>query len=124
MNWTTWIIVGGALLAFVLLKRLGLVAPAKAGELLRSGAIVIDVRSAAEFQARHLPGAVNVPLDALGEQIGRYAPTREQPILLHCLSGGRSGLAKAMLKRHGYVNAFNLGSYGRAEKILSASPRR
>ena len=80
---------------------------------------MIDVRSESEFQERHLPGAINIPLNRLGEEIARRAPNKEQPLLLHCLSGTRSGMGTSALKRMGYQNVFNLGSYGRAEKILS-----
>jgi rhodanese-related sulfurtransferase len=43
-----------------------------------------------------------------------------QPLLLHCLSGARSGIGKGMLKRMGYRQVFNLGSYGRATRILGS----
>jgi len=45
-------------------------------------------------------------------------PDKNQVLLLHCLSGTRSGIAKRQLKSMGYQNVFNLGSYGRAGKIL------
>ena len=114
----TWIVLAGAVAAFLLLKRLTLVAPATAREWLKKGAIVVDVRSEREFQARHLPGAINIPLDQLRDAIARRAPDKEQPLLLHCLSGTRSGMAKALLKKLGYRNVFNLGSQGRAERIV------
>jgi rhodanese-related sulfurtransferase len=47
------------------------------------------------------------------------APNKEQPLLLHCLSGTRSAAGEDTLKRMGYQNVLNLGSYGRAQKILS-----
>ncbi len=118
MNLVTWIVIIGAIIAFLLLKRLGLVSPATARDWLNKGALVIDVRSEGEFQARHLPTAINIPLGRLGAEIGRRAPDKEQVILLHCLSGTRSGMAQAQLKQMGYHHVFNLGSYGRAEKIL------
>jgi len=120
MNWVTWIAVLGAVAAFLLLKRLTLVTQAAAREWLNKGALVIDVRSDGEFQERHLPGAINIPLGQLRDEIARHAPDKAQPLLLHCLSGTRSGLGKGMLRRMGYRNVFNLGSYGRAEKILGA----
>ncbi len=120
MDWWTWVIFGVALVAFVVLKKLTLASPAKAREWLKGGAKVIDVRSEAEFRERHLPGAINIPLDQLRSQIGRHAPDKEQGLLLHCLSGGRSGVAQGSLRSMGYRNAFNLGSYGRAQRILSA----
>jgi rhodanese-related sulfurtransferase len=39
-------------------------------------------------------------------------------LLLHCLSGMRSGMAKQKLKSLGYANVFNLGSLARARKIV------
>jgi phage shock protein E len=120
MNLVTWIVIAGAVVAFLLLKRLSLVTPATAREWLKKGALVIDVRSEGEFQERHLPGAINIPLGSLGDEIARRAPDKEQAILLHCLSGTRSGMAKARLKQLGYRNVFNLGSYGRAERVLGA----
>jgi phage shock protein E len=118
MNWLTWIIIGGAVAAFFLLKRLMLLRPDAAHEWLEQGAKVIDVRSEGEFRGGHLPGAINIPLDRLRDEIARIAPDKEQPLLLHCLSGTRSGLGKTSLSKMGYRNAFNLGSYGRAERIL------
>ena len=119
MNLLTWLIIAVAVVAFLLLKRLTLVTPAAAREWLKKGALVIDVRSEGEFQGRHLPGAINIPLGGLRDEIARRAPDKAQPLLLHCLSGGRSGVGQGMLRQMGYPNAFNLGSYGRAEKILA-----
>lgn len=106
--------------AFLLLKRLTLVRPDTARDWLKKGATVIDVRSDREFRGGHLPGAVSMPLDRLCDEIARIAPNKEQPLLLHCLSGTRSGMGKASLRKRGYHNVFNLGSYGRAERILGA----
>ena len=119
MTIATWIIVGTVIAAFLIFKQVNAVKPATAREWLNKGALVIDVRSESEFQERHLPGTINIPLNRLGEEIARRAPNKEQPLLLHCLSGTRSGAGEAALKKMGYRNVFNLGSYGRAEKILS-----
>jgi phage shock protein E len=120
MDWLTWIIIGGAIAIFLILKRKALVGPETAREWLKKGAKVIDVRSEPEYQERHLPGAINIPLNQLRHEIARHAPNKDWAILLHCLSGGRSGIGKGILKRMGYCNAFNLGSYERAERILGA----
>ena len=120
MNLVTWIVIVGAVVAFLLLKRLSLVTTATAREWPNKGALVVDVRSEGEFQERHLPGAINIPLGRLADEIARRAPDKEQAILLHCLSGTRSGMAKARLKQMGYRNVFNLGSYGRAAGILGS----
>ncbi len=121
MTLVTWIVIVGAVAAFLLVKRLTQVNPAIAREWLSKGALVIDVRSEAEFQERHLPGAINIPLNRLGGEIGQHAANKEQPLLLHCLSGVRSGMGVSTLKKLGYQHVSNLGSYGRAESILGAN---
>lgn len=118
MDWLTWIGVAGAIAVFLGLKRLTLVGAETAREWLRKGALVIDVRSEQEFRGGHLSEAENIPLNRLRDEITRLAPSKEQPLLLHCLSGTRSGMGTAMLKKMGYRNVFNLGSYGRAGKIV------
>ena len=123
MNWLTWTMIGTVITAFLIFKQVNAVKPETAREWLKRGATVIDVRSEAEFQERHLPGTTNVPLNLLGDEIARVAPKKEQPLLLHCLSGSRSAAGEALLKKMGYQNVFNLGSYGQAEKILGAQDK-
>ena len=119
-----WLVLAVVLVAaFLLLKRLTQVSPTDAREWLDKGALVIDVRSEGEFAQRHLPGAINIPLDRLRDDIARYAPDKAQPLLLHCLSGGRSALGKKTLDKLGYQHVFNLGSYGRAEQIVGQKRR-
>ena len=120
MDWITWIVIASAIGVFLGLKRLTLVAPARARECLKQGALIIDVRTKAEFQQQHLPGAINLPLDQLRDEIVRRVPDKSQALLLHCLSGTRSGMGKSVLKRLGYQSVFNLGSYGRAARIVDS----
>src|SRR5512145_1599964 len=107
MNWMFWMILAGIVVAYLAIKRVSLASIRKAQEALRHGAIVIDVRSKEEFQDKHLPGAVNIPLDDLSSEIGRVAPDKSKTLLLHCLSGGRSGIARFSLKRMGYSSVHN-----------------
>jgi phage shock protein E len=123
MNWLTWTMIGTVITAFLIFKQVNAVKPETAREWLKWGATVIDVRSEAEFQERHLSGTTNVPLNRLGDEIARVAPKKEQPLLLHCLSASRSAAGEALLKKMGYQNVFNLGSYGQAEKILGAQDK-
>ena len=118
MDWTGYAIFAGVVLAFLLIKRLGLVGAEAAQGYLRQGAKVLDVRTEEEYRRGHLPGAINLPLDRLQQAIGGQAPDKEQALLLHCLSGTRSGVAKRMLRQMGYRQVFNLGSYGRAARIV------
>ena len=121
MSWSTVLIIGLFLAVFLGLKRLGLVSADAARAYLKQGALVVDVRSAEEFKAGHLPDVLNIPLGEIQDSLPRRVTDKNQVLLLHCLSGTRSGLARRELKSMGYANVFNLGSYGRAKKILNQS---
>jgi phage shock protein E len=120
MNIGTWIVIAGAVVAFMVVKNITQASPATAREWLNKGALVIDVRTEAEYREKHLPGTINIPLDRLGDEIGKRAPDKEKPLLLHCRSGARSAKGTSTLKKMGYRNVLNLGSYGSAEKLLQA----
>ena len=119
MDWSMIWIVAGLLAVMVIWKRLSLIPPAAAREHLREGALVVDVRSAGEFRGGHLPDAVNIPLDELQDGLPRHVTDKARVLLLHCLSGTRSGIARRQLKSTGYQNVYNLGSYRRARQIVS-----
>ncbi|MFA6560508.1 MAG: rhodanese-like domain-containing protein [Verrucomicrobiia bacterium] len=121
MTWIVILAVAGVLAVFGFLKQLNSVTEESAREHLRQGAKVIDVRTTQEYSERHLPKAVNIPLDELKQRIVSEAPNKETVLLLHCQAGGRSGAGTQMLKGIGYKNVFNLGSFEQAEKILGGS---
>lgn len=80
-------------------------------ELKKSGATLVDVRSAAEFASASAPGTINIPLNELGSRLGEIP--KSAPVVLCCASGTRSGMAKLMLKRKGYQNVYNIGTWSR-----------
>ena len=86
----------------------------------RSGALVVDVRTPAEFNAGHLPNAMNIPLDLIESGSPLPLKDRNQVLLLHCQGGMRSAKAKKILNGLGYANVFDLGSYKRAAQIVGA----
>ena len=100
-------------------KRSSQISTKRAVAYLKDGALVIDVRSSPEFSAGHLPNAINLPLEEIEVALPRCVKDKNQVLLLHCQSGMRSGMAKKKLNELGYTNAFNLGSYGRAAKIVN-----
>jgi rhodanese-related sulfurtransferase len=118
MNWSIAIIAGIVFVAFFVWKRLSFVSAEVARKQLAEGAVVIDVRSPEEFRSGHVPNAVNIPLGELRESLPRRVKDKSQVLLLHCLSGGRSGIAQQQIKGMRYQNVFNLGSYGRARQIV------
>ena len=73
--------------------------------------IWIDVRSAEEFNAGHLQGAVNIPHDKIIEGVKAIGSDKDAPINLYCRSGRRAEAALTELKNAGYTNVTNHGGY-------------
>ncbi|HTW79120.1 MAG TPA: rhodanese-like domain-containing protein [Terracidiphilus sp.] len=119
MNWTAVAVAFGLLILLLFLRQRGRISAAEARERLKGGALVVDVRTEGEFAARHLPGAVNLPLDTIADTLPARVPDKDKTLLLHCQSGMRSGAAQSKLRAMGYTNAFNLGSYARAAQIVA-----
>ena len=78
-------------------------------DLKREGAVLIDVRSAAEFASANAPGTINIPLPELGNRLAEIP--RSVPVVLCCASGTRSGMAKLLLRKNGYQNVHNIGTW-------------
>jgi phage shock protein E len=118
MNWIIVIVAVVIVVGFLLLRRMSFVSDEIARKHLAAGALVIDVRSPEEFRGDHVPGAINIPLGELEDKVPGRVKDKNQVLLVHCLSGGRSGIAQHQLKGMGYANVFNLGSLGRAKGIV------
>jgi len=71
-------------------------------------AVVLDVRSMAEFKDGHIVNAINIPLNGLGNNVKQIEKHRDKPIVTVCRSGSRSGSACAILRKHGFENVKNL----------------
>jgi rhodanese-related sulfurtransferase len=76
--------------------------------LVKEGAMIIDVRSPAEFNGGHVKGAVNIPLQAIQSSFNKIP--KNKVIITCCASGMRSGSAKSLLKAAGY-NVHNGGGW-------------
>ena len=78
------------------------------GDLLHADpqAVLLDVRSAAEFGSGHLPGALNIPHTELRQRLGEIPPDR--PLLVYCASGFRSYLALRLLRQRGWPDVRSL----------------
>jgi rhodanese-related sulfurtransferase len=76
----------------------------RAEELLAQKTLILDVREPAEYQAGHLPQAVNVPRGVLEFKVGNHPQLLDpqQPMLIYCKNGGRSALAALTLKQMGF----------------------
>ena len=73
-------------------------------------ALLIDVRTPAEFEEVRATGAINIPLDTFyGDQvIAQYRADSDQPVYLICKMGGRSQRACDVLAAAGFENAVNV----------------
>ncbi|MBS2028134.1 MAG: rhodanese-like domain-containing protein [Deltaproteobacteria bacterium] len=111
-NWIFYAVVVGIFVAFTVFKRLGQIGGERAHALVQSGAKLVDVRTPSEFQAGHIPGAVNVPLQELGSRAGSLGE-KTRPVVLYCASGARSAMARSRLKGLGFTQVFNLGAMSR-----------
>ncbi|HWG21823.1 MAG TPA: rhodanese-like domain-containing protein [Terracidiphilus sp.] len=118
MSWIGWLILACVVAAFLVVRRVGQISKKTAREYLAQGALVIDVRSNAEFQAKHLRSAIHIPLNEMESLAPRRARDKDQVLLLHCQSGSRSAAARRKLAQMGYTRPFNLGSYRRAARIV------
>ncbi len=71
--------------------------------------IILDVRTAAEFAEKHIPNALNIPNEEIGDGEISLLPDKQQYIFVYCRSGNRSKQASSKLARLGYVNVIEFG---------------
>ena len=110
-DYLPWIGLAAIVIVWIVMNRLGKVAPAEARRLVSEGALLLDVRSPGEFAGGHLDGAINIPVGSVSERAAELAK-KGKPIVVYCASGMRSGSAASQLKRAG-AQVFDLGAMSR-----------
>lgn len=78
-------------------------------EVIKNGAVIIDVRSKGEYQGGHIKGSQNIPLDTLSANIAKLK--KDKAIITCCASGMRSASAKGILKSKGFTEVHNGGGW-------------
>ncbi|MDB9791191.1 rhodanese-like domain-containing protein [Bacteroidia bacterium] len=78
-------------------------------ELIQQGAKIIDLRTAEEFKGGNVPNSINIPLNEVPQRIDDFEDI-DDPIILCCLSGGRSGQATGFLQAQG-IECYNGGGW-------------
>ncbi len=78
-------------------------------ELVKQGAIILDVRSKGEYQGGHIKGSINIPVDTLKKNLSKLK--KDSPIITCCASGMRSASAKSILKSNGFTEVHNGGGW-------------
>lgn len=79
-------------------------------ELVKQGALLVDVRSKEEFDIISVDGAINIPLDVLPVNLKKFG-NKDNLIIVFCASGNRSGIAKRALESLSYTNVHNGGGW-------------
>jgi rhodanese-related sulfurtransferase len=86
-------------------------------ELVAEGAMIVDVRTPAEYSEGHLEKSVNIPLQVLQQKIPDLKK-KHKKIITVCRSGNRSGMARNMLIKQG-IEAYNGGPWNSLQRKLS-----
>lgn len=79
-------------------------------ELVKQGAVILDVRTRGEFKGNHIKGSINISVDEIGRNLHRI-PDKQKTIITCCASGMRSASARRMLVSAGYTAVHNGGSW-------------
>ncbi len=80
-------------------------------------ALFVDVRTTKEFAGGSAPNAINIPLATVASNLDKFKG--QEQVVVFCLSGGRSGKAKAILERNGIQNVINGGPWKNVAKNVA-----
>jgi rhodanese-related sulfurtransferase len=108
----SWVVLAIAVIAWLVLTRLGKITGERARSLVANGARLVDVRTEAEYAGGHLTGAVNVALGRLRTSAPELAADG-RPVVVYCASGLRSARARQILRGSGVREVHDLGAMGR-----------
>ncbi|MGO4820936.1 MULTISPECIES: rhodanese-like domain-containing protein [unclassified Flavobacterium] len=99
------------------LKKLFGIGPAvNYAELVKQGAVILDVRSPGEYKQGHVKGSINAPLNELSKHISKLK--KDATVITCCASGMRSASAKSILKSNGFNNVYNGGGWSSLQNKL------
>jgi len=80
------------------------------------GAIILDVRSKAEYEGGAIPGSKHIPLQQVANKVSEIKKW-DKPIICCCAAGIRSGSASAILKSNG-IESMNGGGWASLQKNI------
>jgi rhodanese-related sulfurtransferase len=83
----------------------------------KAGIIFLDARVPGEYEAGHVPGAMNLPRGLLEFKIAEMIPDKNAAIVVYCKTGGRGSLATLTLGKMGYKNVKNMDGGWKAWEI-------
>lgn len=80
------------------------------GQLVKEGALILDVRSKGEYSGGHIQGSINIPVDQITSHLTKLKD-KNRTIITCCASGMRSASAKNILESNGYTSVYNGGGW-------------
>ena len=72
----------------------------KAREAVKNGALIVDVRTPKEFKQKHIPDAINLPIEKIMK--GYINLPKNKEIVIYCRSGSRSSIGAKILREKGW----------------------
>jgi Rhodanese-related sulfurtransferase len=78
-------------------------------DLVKQGAVIVDVRSKREYAGGHIKNSINIPVDQLEKNLSKL--NKEKTIITCCASGMRSASAKNILQNNGFKSVHNGGGW-------------
>jgi rhodanese-related sulfurtransferase len=78
-------------------------------QLVKDGAVILDVRTPGEYAGGHIKGSKNIPRQSLQQHLSKIP--KDKVIITCCASGMRSGSAKSLLLSSGYKEVHNGGGW-------------
>jgi phage shock protein E len=89
----------------------------KIRQALREGAVVVDLRTAYEYDQGHIPRSLNIPIDRIRANIDRIRDL-DKPVILCCSSGAHCWEAAEILRSAGITRVHNGGSWQSVLRVL------
>lgn len=78
-------------------------------QLVKDGAVILDVRTPGEYAGGHIKGSKNIPLQSIQQNLSKIP--KDKVIITCCASGMRSGSAKSILLSSGFKEVHNGGGW-------------
>lgn len=91
----------------------------KIKDALYRGAVIIDVRSASEFDRGKIPDSINIPVDRIPINSERIK-AMNRPVIFCCTSGDRSNKAIQLMIQKGLKEVYNGGNWHKLLRIVSS----
>ncbi len=85
------------------------ITPQEAMQMMQGDAIILDVRTQAEYDQGHIPNAVLLPDTEIRSKAETLLPDKQKTMLVYCRSGRRSAVAAKELVQMGYSKVYDFG---------------